>query len=138
MSTSPGSEATLSRLRDYATLLPLARGAATRVNLNTASAQVLYASIPGLDAAGAQRIASQRAAGTYRSVTDARAAAQAGSTLDMSWTGVTSDFFEISGRLRLDEIALQEAATVQRSRSPRRVSTLWRQRTAITLHDGEV
>ncbi len=132
------SEATLSRLRDYATLLPLARGAATRVNLNTASAQVLYASIPGLDAAGAQRIASQRAAGTYRSVTDARAAAQAGSTLDMSWTGVTSDFFEISGRLRLDDIALQEAATVQRSRSPRRVSTLWRQRTAITLHDGEV
>ena len=131
------SEQSVEALRDYVTLLPLAGGAFTKVNLNTASAQVLYASLPGLDAAGAQRLVSRRAAEAFRSVDDAAAAAQAGSALDTSWATVTSEFFEIRGRLRLGDAALQETAAVQRSRNPRRVSTLWREREALTLEDEE-
>ena len=131
------SEHTVSALQPYTTLLPLASGAITKINLNTASAQVLYAALPGLDAAGAQRLASRRAVAPFRSVDDATATMQASSGVDTSWAAVTTEFFEIRGQLRLGSAALQEAAAVQRSRSPRRVTTLWRQREALVLEDEE-
>lgn len=130
-------EKTVDAMREYVTLLPLAGGAVTKVNLNTASAQVLYASLPGLDAAGAQRIVSRRASAAFREVDDVAAAA-GGSALDLGWASVTSEFFEIRGRLRLGDAALQEVAAVQRSRRPRRVSTLWREREALTLDEDEL
>lgn len=130
-------EQTVEKLREHVTLLPLASGAITRINLNTASAQVLYASIPGLDAAGAQRIVSRRASEAFRNVGDAAATAGSGSALDTSWTAVTSEYFEIRGMLRLGDAALQEMAAVQRSRNPRRVTTLWRQREALRLESDE-
>lgn len=129
------SEKTVDTLREHVTLLPLAGGAFTKINLNTASAQVLYASLPGLDAAGAQRIVSRRAVEPFRNVDDATSILQAGGGVDTSWASVTTEFFEIRGQLRLGDAALQEIAAVQRSRNPRRVSTLWREREALTLED---
>lgn len=130
-------EQSVEKLREHITLLPLAGGAFTKINLNTASAQVLYASLPGLDAAGAQRIVSRRAVEPFRNVDDATAILQAGGGVDTSWASVTTEFFEIRGQLRLGDAALQEVAAVQRSRSPRRVSTLWRERETVTLEEGE-
>ena len=130
-------ETTVEALREYVTLLPLTGGAPTKINLNTASAQVLYASLPGLDAAGAQRIISRRASQVFRNVDDATTVA-GGGALDTGWVSVTSEFFEIRGRLRLGDAALQELAAVQRSRSPRRVTVLWRERESLLLEDNEM
>ena len=129
------SEKTVEVLSEHVTLLPLTGGAFTKINLNTASAQVLYASLPGLDAAGAQRLISRRATEPFRNVDDATALLQAGSAVDTSWATVTTEFFEIRGQLRLGDAAMQEVAAVQRSRSPRRVSTLWRERETLTLEE---
>ena len=54
---------------------------------------------------------------------------------DASWAAVSSSFFEIRGRLRLDDVALEEVAVVQRliDVRGRRVSTLWRARSALTV-----
>ena len=49
------------------------------------------------------------------------------------WCDVLSSFFEVQGRLRLDDVALQETAAVQRGqgRHPP-VTVLWRQRQPLT------
>lgn len=41
------------------------------------------------------------------------------------------------GRLRLDDVALEEVSVVQRDRRTRQVNTLWRERTALTVDLGK-
>ena len=50
-----------------------------------------------------------------------------------NWTAVASSFFEIRGRLRLDDVALEEVSVVQRLGRVRGVVTLWRERAALSL-----
>ena len=127
------SAATLERLRPYLTVLPLLGGRATPVNLNTASATVIQAAIPGLDRALAERLVSLRAQQRFTSVAQAMTALERGK-LDSGWAAVSSSFFEIRGRLRLDDVALEEVAVVQRQSDVRgrSVRTLWRARSALT------
>ena len=66
---------------------------------------------------------------------DAMDAAGVTTTPD-AWVSVTSDFFEVRGRLRLDDVALEEVSIVQRERGTRHVTTLWRERTALTVDLG--
>ncbi len=54
-----------------------------------------------------------------------------GLTPDPGWTAVSSSFFEVRGRLRLDQVALEEVSAVRRDPASRQVTTLWRERTAI-------
>lgn len=128
--------ATLQALRPYATLLPLVNNSPTPVNVNTATAQVIYAAVPGLDLAGAERIVSERDRAYFTSTAKALQTVQRSDAtpLTSDWISVTTNFFEIRGRLRLDDLALQETSVVQRiNTAPRRlVLTLWRQRTALT------
>ena len=117
------SPASLASLRPYITLLP----ARTAVNLNTASATVLYASIPSLDMAQAQRLVSTRQTSHFRTL--AEAAAQIGqlkSPLLEAQHSVGSRFFEVRGRLRLDQSVVEEHSVVQRDGLD--VKTLWRDR----------
>lgn len=127
---------TLRALRPYVTLLPLVNNAPTLVNVNTATAQVIYAAVPGLDLAGAERIVSERGRSYFTSTTAALKTLQGSDAtpLTSDWLSVTTNFFEIRGRLRLDDLALEEISVVQRvNTAPRRlVLTLWRQRTALT------
>lgn len=132
------SEDTVARLRPYITVLPLQGRRATPVNLNTASAAVLHAAVPELDLAQAERLVSLRA---QRHFTSAQAAMNAlglaGAELD--WATVASGFFEIRGRLRLDDVALEEAAAVRRGTGmpgQQGVTVLWRARSALTLADA--
>ncbi|MET4579172.1 type II secretion system minor pseudopilin GspK [Ottowia thiooxydans] len=129
--------ATLKALSPYATLLPLIDNAPTTVNLNTASAQVIYAAVPGLDLAGAERLVSARTSAYFRSASSAlQTVQQSGAEpLPTNWTGVTTSFFEVRGRLRLDDIALEETSLVRRIYTPSRkvALTLWRQRTALNM-----
>ena len=113
------SAPTLERLRPYVTVLPLQNGRATPVNLNTASATVIQAAIPGLDRALAERLVSLRAQQRFTSVAQAMTALER-SKLDSGWAAVSSSFFEIRGRLRLDDVALEEVAVVPGERAAAR------------------
>lgn len=122
------SPASLARLRPYITLLP----ARTTVNLNTASAQVLYASIASLDLAQAQRLVNARQLSHFRSLSDASGVLNlAPGQLVETRHGVSSRYFEVRGRLRLEQAVVEEASVVQRNEL--KVSVLWRERGAPVL-----
>ena len=117
------SPRSLAVLRPYITLLPVR----TPVNLNTASATVLYACIPALDMAGAQRLVSARQSSHFRTLADAAALiGQNSRALNESQHSISTRFFEIQGRLRLDQSVVEEHSVVQRDGLS--VKTLWRER----------
>jgi general secretion pathway protein K len=124
---------TVAALAPYATLLPSA--SITPVNLNTASAEALYAALPGLDLAQARQMVMARQQQYFRDVADAMSRITASADVQTRWADVRSSFFEIRGRLRLDDVALEEVAVVRRDNSPssRQVVPLWRYRTALSV-----
>jgi len=126
--------ATLETLRPYVTVLPVS-GDIVPVNLNTASAPVIYAALPGIDMAAAERLVAARNGSPFQTTNAAAALLNTASPPDLTWASVQSSFFEISGRLRLDDVALQEVAVVRRLNTPaqRGVITLWRERVAVTV-----
>ena len=120
------SPESLQVLRPYLTVLPLEGGAATKVNVNTAPAPVLVAAL-GLNPADAQRLVGERERDFFKDLADARL-----QRADTAWAGVNSSFFEVRGRLRLDDVALEEVSVVRRT-GRNRVSTLWRERAALSV-----
>ena len=119
------SARSLAVLRPYITLLPVR----TPVNLNTASATVLYACIPSLDMAQAQRLVTARQATHFRTLADVTA--QLGKTelpLNAAQHSVNSRFFEVQGRLRLGQAVAQAHSVVQREGID--VKALWSDRGA--------
>ena len=117
------SPASLARLRPYIALLPVR----TTVNLNTADATVLYASIPSLDMAQAQRLVSARQASHFRTLADVTAVTgELKAPLNPALHGVGSRFFEVRGRLRLGQTLIEEHSLVQRDALD--VKTVWRDR----------
>ncbi|WP_051984260.1 type II secretion system minor pseudopilin GspK [Polaromonas sp. CG_9.11] len=119
------SAPSLAVLRPYITLLPVR----TPVNLNTASATVLSACIPSLEMGQAQRLVNTRQANHFKTL--AEVTAQLGQTalpLNEAQHSVNSRFFEVQGRLRLDQAVVEERSVVQRDGLE--VKTLWRDRGA--------
>ncbi len=115
--------ASLARLRPYVTLLPLR----TTVNVNTASAPVLFASIPTLDLAQAERIAGLRQISHFRTLADvSKVVSEVSGQLTESQHGVSSRFFEVTGRLRQDQTGVEERSVVRREGM--NVTVLWRER----------
>lgn len=115
---SPG---TLATLQPHITLLP----EATPVNLNTASAEVLSASVPGLDLAFARQAVEQRQRGHWVSLDAARQAlGAAGGELNDKQHSIQSRYFEVDGRMRIDNVVQQERTLVRRNGN--QVSLVWR------------
>lgn len=105
-------EATLARLQPYATLLPQH----TAINVNTAPREVLAAVIPGLDLGGAERLVQRRARAPYKTPDEFRAELPPGlPELPASALDTGSKYFEVIGRLRLDERVFEERSIVERS-----------------------
>ncbi|HEX6017082.1 MAG TPA: type II secretion system minor pseudopilin GspK [Burkholderiaceae bacterium] len=119
----------IERLHDVVVLLPVR----TTVNLNTADAEVIAAVSPGLDAGAAQALVQTRQRGAYRSVDLARKLVSPPSLLDPKAVGVTSNYFEVRGKLRLDERALEERSIVERRGLD--VVTILRERVASVVPD---
>ena len=119
-------QATLAVLGPYITLLPQR----TAVNLNTASAEVIYASTPGLDMADAQRLVAVRDRKHFNTVAEANQQL-GGAEVKFSDAlhSVSSRFFEVTGRLRLEQTVLQERSVLQRDGLA--VRTLWRHRGVV-------
>ena len=114
------SSRSLEVLRPYITLLPVR----TPVNINTASATVLYASIPAMDMSQAQRLVSARQSSHFVVLADAAKVLGGGLQLDSSDQSVHTRFFEVQGRFRLGQAVTQERSTVQRDGLA--VKVLWR------------
>ena len=108
----------LATLAPHITLLP----GSTPVNVNTATVQVLYASVPGLSLSDAQRLVAQRAS-THWSTLEAFQKAAGRQNLE-STHGVSTRFFEVTGRLRMPHTTLLERSVVQRDDVNLKV--LWR------------
>jgi len=117
---------TVERLSPYVTILP----EVTPVNLNTASAEVIYATVPGLDLAAAQQFVQQRARAHFSNLTDA-SKALGGKTLEPRWHTVGTRFFEVWGRLRMEDRTQEETALILRDTG--NVTFVWRQKIAGIL-----
>lgn len=116
---------TVTAIEPYVTLLPVA----TTLNLNTASAEALYASVPDLDLASARRIVAQRQRSYFQAVADAnKLLPQGGAQFSAGLHGISTQFFEVTGRLRLDKLWVEERSLL--SRNGVNLTVLWRQRGA--------
>nr|WP_315496029.1 type II secretion system minor pseudopilin GspK [uncultured Rhodoferax sp.] len=105
------SAGTVARLQTHVVVLP----ERTPVNLNTASALVLHASIPALDLALAQRLVQSRAQNHFRSLADVvQASGIAELALNDGMHSVGSRYFDVRVRLRLGSVLSQEHTRMQR------------------------
>ena len=120
---------TLDKLTPYITLLP----ERTTVNINTAPAEVIYASVPSLELADAKLTVTTRERAHFQNLTDAERAVTALKDKligkDMQYS-VATRFFEITGRIRLEQTVVEEQSLVQRDLS-NNVKTLWRERSVV-------
>lgn len=120
------SRETVERLAPHVTILP----EVTPINLNTASAEVIYASVPGLDLAAAQQFVQQRARAHFANLPDA-SKALGGKDLEARWHTVGSRFFQVWGRLRMEDRTQEETALILRDAG--NVRFVWRQKIAGIL-----
>ena len=121
------SEASLQALRPHATWLP----ERTPLNLNTASAQALCASVPILDLATAERLVVERANTPFADLPAATARIPSATveTLQPSQHDVRSRYFEVTVRLRLEDRTTQERSLVVRNGL--KMGVVWRERVAV-------
>lgn len=120
------SSSTAAALEPYVTVLPVR----TALNLNTATAEAIYASAPKLDMASAKRLVERRSRSYFRTVGDASALVQESSTqfTDTNQYSVATSYFEVQARLRLDSAWVEERTLLQREGIDVRI--VWRERGA--------
>ncbi len=118
------SEKTLAALQPHVTVLP----ERSTLNLNTASAEALSASVPGLDLALAQQIVTSRESSPFADLADAltRIPGATDKTVSSRTHDVRSRYFEIRARLRLDDVVIEERSLIQRNGLSTQVR--WRER----------
>ncbi|MBL0919487.1 MAG: type II secretion system minor pseudopilin GspK [Hydrogenophaga sp.] len=118
------SRDSLARLEPHLTVLPQR----TVLNINTASAEALAASSPGLDLARARRLISARERTPFLSIGDAAKVLGESEIPQIAdqYHGVRSDYFEVRGRLRLDDTIIEERSLVVRRNLDVRI--VWRER----------
>jgi general secretion pathway protein K len=101
--------AVLQALRPLVDVLPTR----TPVNLNTAGREVL-AAVLAVDAGTAERLVQARQQQAFEGLDQVRALLPPGSPLESSRVSVGSQYFEVRGRLRLEDRVLEEASLVRR------------------------
>lgn len=122
--------AVLERLETFVVLLPVR----TPVNLNTADLEVIVAVSPGLDPGAAQAIVQARQRTAFKSVQVAQQLlGRTPSPLIAKNVSTQSSYFEVRGKLRLDDRALEERSIVERRGLD--VITIMRERVASVLVD---
>ena len=102
---------TIAALAPYVTMLP----GRTMLNLNTASAEAIYAVTPGIAMADAQKVVAARQGQYFRSTNEALLQMPSGTTFAANSVSVNSQFFEVRGRLRIDDVVIEERSIVQRN-----------------------
>ena len=104
---------TLRRLEPWVILLP---GVDTRVNVNTAAAEVIAAAVDGMSLGSAQRLLQERQRAPLKDLGSAanRAYFPPDPQTNLDGVGVSSRYFIIQGRLRLGERVLEERSLIER------------------------
>jgi general secretion pathway protein K len=118
---------TVHRLAPYVVVLP----ARTPVNLNTASREVIAAAVPGLALGDAERLVQVRQRTPFKTLEEARKQLPQAIVLNESQVAVGTRFFEVRGRLRMEDRGLQERSLVERRNAE--VVTVRRER--VNLND---
>ncbi len=118
--------ATLARLSPWVDLLPVT----TSVNANTAPREVLLAAIDGIDLGTAERLVLARQRKPFDTLADVQALLPADAKVEGARIGVSSAWFLVSGRLRLEERVLEERSLLQRDGD--RVTVRRRERHSFT------
>ena len=122
------SPQTIARLRPFVTILPVR----TPVNLNTASAEVIYACVEAFDLADAHRLVTARSTTHLEVLNDAgQLSGNAQASFTEGLHSVNSRFFEVRGQLRDGQTMVQEVSVVRRDGLD--VNPLWRRRGAVPV-----
>ena len=112
----PGfTPATLARLRPFVTVLPTV----TPLNMNTASAEVIAATVPGMDLSNAQALVARRQTVFFRNVGDVQLALQSAGlpqqvTIDTTQFDVNTSYFLIHERVQHERAEVDRTALVWR------------------------
>jgi general secretion pathway protein K len=114
----------IARIAPYVTLLPVR----TAINANTAPKEVLAAVIAGADLSSAERLVQARQRKFFRGLDDLRTLLPQGTVVSDDRVSTSSRFFEVQGRLRLDDRIVEERVLVERRNLE--IVPLRRQRTA--------
>ncbi|AGU48249.1 general secretion pathway protein K [Variovorax paradoxus B4] len=119
------SPSTVAALEPYVTILPIR----TPLNINTASAEAISASLPSLSISDARQLVEKRTRSYFKQIADANAALPSnGTPFNAGQHSVSTQFFEVYGRLRLDRTWVEERSLLQRDGVT--VKTIWRNRGA--------
>ena len=102
--------AEVAKLAPFVVLLPRP----TPVNLNTAPREVLMAVIPGLDSSSADRLIRTRQSSAFESTEVVQKMLPNGLSLTAERVSTKTSFFEIWGRMRLEQRVLEERSIVER------------------------
>ena len=119
---------TLRRIAPFVVMLPLR----TPINLNTASREVIAASVDGMDLSAAGRLVQNRQRTPFARISEAQALIPSSLALDASRVDVQSNYFEVRGRIRLGDRVLEEVSLVRR----RGLEVLPLQRQRVNLQDA--
>ena len=101
---------TIALLEPYVTLLPVR----TPVNANTASREVLSAVVNGMDLATAERLVQLRQRDPFKTLGAVQAQLPGLGPLNPQQLAVVSNYFEVRGRLRLENRVLEQRSLVER------------------------
>ncbi len=117
------SEHSLLALSPHISMLPVR----TALNLNTAGPDAIAASMPGLDLTDAKRLVAARERAAFRTMADVAKALPADTAAPAATQfSVATRYFEVHGRLRIDQLVVDERSLV--FRNGMEVITLWRER----------
>lgn len=120
---------TRKRLAPFVVLLPKR----TPVNLNTASSEVIAATVGGIERGDAERLVQTRQRTPFRNLAQAQALLPNGIALQPNQVSTTTRYFDVRGRLRLGDRVLLEHSLLER----RGVNVLAVQRERMNLTDPE-
>ena len=119
------SPSTAAALEPYVTILPVR----TTLNINTASAEAISASMESLSITNARQLVERRTRAFFKDLAAANAALPSGGApFNAAQHGVGTQFFEVYGKLRLDRTWVEEHSLLQRNGVT--VTTVWRTRGA--------
>ncbi|MGB7480543.1 MAG: type II secretion system minor pseudopilin GspK [Burkholderiaceae bacterium] len=104
------------KLKDFVTVLP----ATTKVNINTAPAEVLAAIIDTLSPSDAEAVISSRDRAYFRDEADVK---QRFPAIDPARVALATQYFLVNGRVRINRAALQMQALIQRNGTTTKI--LW-------------
>lgn len=104
----------IARLRPFVTVLPTP----TALNMNTASAEVIAATVPGMSQSSAQNLVASRQTVFFRNVSDVQLALQGSGVqsvaIDPSQLDVNSSYFLVHGRVQHERAVVDRTTLVYR------------------------